>query len=103
MVLLREMGHEVDFAINGYVALDAVARTRPEFVFLDLGLPGLDGFHVCERIKRDPALASIRVIAITGYASAEYRARAAAAGCELFAAKPVSAEFFERLLGAPAR
>lgn len=99
VVLLREMGHEVDFAINGYAALEAVERTKPEFVLLDLGLPGLDGFRVCETIKASPALAPVRVVAITGYSGSEYRARALAAGCEHFVTKPVGAEFFEKLLG----
>jgi CheY-like chemotaxis protein len=96
--LLRDMGHHVDYAINGYAALEIANRTRPEFVFLDLGLPGMDGFHVCRRIKCDPALAATRVIAITGYAGEEYRVRSKAAGCELHLVKPVTPQILEKIL-----
>jgi CheY-like chemotaxis protein len=99
VLLLREMGHEVEFAINGYAALDIAAKMRPELIFLDLGLPGLDGFYVCERIKADPALKDARIIAITGYSSNEHRIRSKASGCELHLVKPVSVEVFEKLLG----
>src|SRR4030095_7785261 len=43
-ILLRLDGHQVDFAINGYVAIDVAERFKPDVVLLDLGLPGLDGY-----------------------------------------------------------
>jgi hypothetical protein len=65
VMLLRLEGHEVQFAINGYAALEVVKKFRPDIVFLDLGLPGLDGFQVCARLKREPGLEYARVIALT--------------------------------------
>jgi CheY-like chemotaxis protein len=86
--LLRYDGHEVDFAINGYAAL-AVAKTfRPDIVLLDLGLPGLDGFDVCEQLKGDPGFEHTRVIAVTAYSLDEHRVRSRAAGCEMHIVKP---------------
>ena len=79
-LLLREMGHEVEYAINGYAGLEVARRFRPEIVLLDLGLPGMDGFELCKRFKNDPVLRDARVIAVTGYAQEEYRTRALAAG-----------------------
>jgi CheY-like chemotaxis protein len=96
--LLRDMGHHVDYAINGYAALEIAGRTRPEFVFLDLGLPGMDGFHVCKRMKSDPALTATRIIAITGYAGEDYRVRSKAVGCELHLVKPVTPQILEKIL-----
>jgi CheY-like chemotaxis protein len=96
--LLRDMGHHVDYAINGYAALEIAGRTRPEFVFLDLGLPGMDGFHVAKRMKNDPSLAATRIVAITGYAGDEYRVRSKAAGCELHLVKPVTPQTLEKIL-----
>lgn len=98
VLLLREMGHNADFAINGYAALEAAAIMRPDFVFLDLGLPGIDGFDVCRRMKNNPLLKSVRVIAITGYNSEEHQARSKAAGCELHLAKPVDPAVLESVL-----
>ncbi len=87
--LLRDLGHEVDFAINGHAAIEVAERMRPDFVLLDLGLPGFDGYYVCRRLKGTARLKDTRIVAITGYASEESRARSKAAGCELHFAKPV--------------
>jgi DNA-binding response OmpR family regulator len=86
VVLLRQDGHQVDFAINGYAALDVARRFQPEVVLLDLGLPGLDGFDVCRRLKS--VSKDLRIVAVTAYASDEHRAKARAAGCDLHVVKP---------------
>lgn len=88
VMLLRQDGHQVDFAINGYAALDVAKRFRPDVVLLDLGLPGLDGFDVCSRLRSEPELAQARIIAVTAYAHDEHRVRSRAAGCDLHIAKP---------------
>jgi CheY-like chemotaxis protein len=92
------MGHEVEYAINGYAALDVASRFRPEIMLLDLNLPGLSGFDVCRRIKATPALKATRVVALTAYTQDEYRERAKAAGCELYLVKPVDPRELENLL-----
>jgi CheY-like chemotaxis protein len=97
--LLREMGHIVEYAINGYVALDVARRFRPDFALLDLGLPGMDGFEVCRQIRHDPNLQWCRVVALTALSQPEYRARAREAGCELYLVKPVGMKVLEHLLG----
>lgn len=89
-MLVRDMGHHVQFAINGYAALEIARHFRPRIVLLDLGLPGMDGFELCRRLKRDPATADARVIVITAYRLEEHRAKSVAAGGELFLVKPVS-------------
>ncbi len=97
--LLRDMGHQVKFAINGYAGMAIARDFRPEFVFLDLGLPGMDGFEVARRLKAEPGLEKVRVIAITGYAQEEYRKRSLEAGCEIHLVKPLEAGYLESLLG----
>jgi CheY-like chemotaxis protein len=97
--LLTDMGHEVEYAINGYVGLDIALRFLPDFVLLDIGLPGMDGFEVCRRIKRKPVLEGTRVIAVTAWAQEEYRARSKEVGCELHLVKPVPTQVLEALLG----
>ncbi len=98
-MLLRDMGHHVEFAINGYAALDIARRMRPEIVFLDLGLPGMDGFELCQRLKNEVGLQDVRVIVVSGYGQEEYRRRSSEVGCELHLVKPVSPQFLVSLLG----
>lgn len=88
--LVRDIGHRVEYAINGYAALDVARRFLPQVVLLDLGLPGMDGFEVCSRLKHEPSLKQARIIAVTAYAHDEHRVRSKAAGCELHLVKPVS-------------
>jgi CheY-like chemotaxis protein len=97
--LLTDMGHSVEYAINGYAGLEVARRFRPGFVLLDLGLPGWDGFEVCRQIKKDPELQAARVIAVTAFSQEEYVARSRAAGFELHLVKPVPVWLLEELLG----
>src|SRR5712672_2722233 len=64
-LLVADMGHTVEYAINGYVGLEVARRFRPDIVLLDIGLPGLNGYEVCGRIKKDPELREIRVVVVT--------------------------------------
>ena len=97
VLLLRDMGHVADYAINGYAGLDIARRMRPEFVLLDIGLPGLDGYEVCKRIKADATLSETKVVIVTAYAGDESRERSRAAGCHMHLVKPVPVHVLERL------
>jgi CheY-like chemotaxis protein len=99
VLLLRDMGHHVVYAINGNGALEVARHMRPDFVLLDLGLPGIDGFEVCHRMKADPLLKAARVIALTAYGDEKHRIRSRAVGCEMHLLKPVSPRALEELLG----
>ena len=96
--VLQEMGHVVDYAINGYAAMELARRFKPDFILLDLGLPGMDGFELCRRLKREEGMANTRFVAITGYAQDEYRERSKAAGFDLHLTKPLDPRVLERLL-----
>lgn len=96
--LLRDMGHTVDYAINGYAAMELAVRFKPDFILLDIGLPGMDGVDLCKRLRREPALQATRIFAITGYANDELRARALEAGCEAHFTKPLDPRVLEKLL-----
>ncbi|HEY9530727.1 MAG TPA: response regulator [Burkholderiales bacterium] len=97
--LLRSDGHQVDFAINGYVAVAIAKKFQPDVVVLDLGLPGLDGFEVCSRIKAE--MEHVRVIAVTAYASDDHRVRSRAAGCEMHIVKPYDPRFLLEVINSP--
>lgn len=98
VLLLRDMGHTVDYAINGYTALDLIKRSRPEIVLLDLNLPGLSGFEVCRRVKADPKVKHVRFVALTAFGQDAYRQSAEAAGCERYFVKPIAVPELEELL-----
>ena len=96
-LLLKEMGHSIDYAINGYVALDVARRFKPDVIFCDLGLPGVTGFEVAEQIRRDPELKDIKLIAVTGYPQFEERARQV--GFDQVYSKPLGPKVLYDLFG----
>lgn len=93
---LARRGYEVVMAVDGLQALDMAARTGPALVLMDMSLPLMDGWETTRRLKADPALHAIPVIALTAHAMEGDRERALAAGCDDFDTKPIE---FERLLG----
>ena len=87
--LLKAAGHEVRTAHDGPSALAAAAEQRPEFVLLDLGLPGMDGYELAVRIRREPWGRDAVLVAISGYGQADDRRRSEAAGIDHHLVKPV--------------
>ena len=96
--LLRDEGHHVEHAINGYSALTIASQMLPEVVFLDIGLPGIDGLSVARALRAQPGLEKIRIVVVSAYARDEYRDRAREAGCDLYLVKPVHPRDLARLL-----
>ena len=88
--LLTANDYEMTEAENGEEALVAVAKDRPDLILMDIQLPVMDGFEVTRRIKADPSLNSIPVIAVTSYALSGDEEKARAAGCDDFVPKPFS-------------
>ena len=88
--LLTTTDYEVTEAENGEEALASVARQRPDLILMDIQLPVMDGYEATRRIKADPALRSIPVIAVTSYALSGDEEKARAAGCDGYVAKPFS-------------
>lgn len=86
---LRRAGYEILTAEDGAKALDQVAAERPALVLLDMNLPIIDGWTVCQRIRENDALAATPIIALTAHAMAEDRDKALAAGCDDYATKPI--------------
>lgn len=93
---LARRGYEVLMAVDGLEALDVAASARPALVLMDMSLPLMDGWETTRRLKADPALRAIPVVALTAHAMEGDRERALAAGCDDFDTKPIE---FERLLG----
>ncbi len=81
---------DVVTAMNGLDALDAVQRTKPDLVLLDVMMPGIDGIEVCRRIKSNPATQHIPVIMVTALDQPEDRIKGLEAGADDFLTKPVN-------------
>jgi signal transduction histidine kinase len=85
---LRLAGHVVEVRHDGVDALDIVRTFAPEIAFLDIGLPGMDGYTLCRKLCELPARP--KLVAVTGYGQVADRERALAAGFDLHFVKPVS-------------
>ncbi len=98
-LLLRQMGHEVRTGLDGLEGLQAVSEFQPQVVFLDIGMPGFDGYQAARRIRELPQGRAITLVALTGFGQAEDRRRSRAAGFDLHLVKPVAREDLDQLFG----
>jgi two-component system, sensor histidine kinase len=96
-LLLLDMGHDAAYATDGKGALEMARKLQPEFVFLDIGLPDLDGGEVATRLRRTPGCENAVIIALTGLGD-EHRPRMLQAGCDAFYMKPLEPNLIEGLL-----
>jgi len=87
-ILLTSKGYDVRGVSNGQQALDAIAEEKPDLVLLDIMLPEIDGFEVCQRIKDDPETTDIPVIMLTAKKSREDMARGEKVGADWYITKP---------------
>jgi CheY-like chemotaxis protein len=87
-VCLRAADLEIITRDDGKSGLHAVSSESPDLVVLDIGLPGMDGWEVLDRIRRDPATEKIPVVVLTAHAEEESRRRANEGGADAFVTKP---------------
>ncbi len=95
---LRALGHEVHIAHDAPTALEAVVAHAPELVLIDIVMPGIDGWELARTIRGLPLAHKPRLVAISGYASCEDRARSAAEGVDAHLATPIHVEDLIRVL-----
>jgi PAS domain S-box-containing protein len=96
LTLLRMAGYDARAAYTGPVGLEMARRYQPHVVLLDLGLPEMDGFEVARRIRQDPKLKEVLLVAMTGYGEEQHQRASEEAGFSHHLVKPVEAK---RLLG----
>ena len=87
--LLEAQGYETDTASDGFEAGVKIMDFKPDLIILDLVMPGMDGFEVCQRIKENRVTAHIKVLAVSGYDTEEDIERIIRAGADGFLAKPI--------------
>jgi CheY-like chemotaxis protein len=95
---LEAAGHEVYWAEDGRPALELLRRIHADIAFIDIGLPGLDGYEIARRLRAEPGGRGTMLVAVTGYGQAEDRERALAAGFDAHLVKPVDPAALEAVL-----
>jgi two-component system cell cycle response regulator DivK len=88
--LLSSAGYDLIEAQDGAEGVAMAKSQRPDLILMDIQLPVLDGYEATRRIKADPAISHIPVIAVTSYALSGDEAKTRAAGCDGYVAKPFS-------------
>jgi len=88
--LLRMVGHDVEIEHDGRAALDHIARSKPDVLLLDIGLPGMSGYEVAKHVRARPEGQGLRIYALTGYGQEQDRQRAMESGFDGHLVKPVA-------------
>jgi two-component system, sensor histidine kinase len=96
--LIRQLGHEVEIVHDGSAALRAVEGYRPEVILLDIGMPGMNGFEVAQRLRELRRVPRLRIVAVTGWGKPEDRERSRAAGFDMHLMKPVELSEIQQAL-----
>jgi signal transduction histidine kinase len=97
-MLLKFLGADAQVVYDGPAALEALPRYRPDIVFLDIGMPGMDGHEVAQHIRQTPEFRDVLLIAMTGWGQKEDRRLSQAAGFDHHLVKPVNADTLQALL-----
>jgi PAS domain S-box-containing protein len=100
-MLLRLEGHEVRVAKDAYAALEQMKTYQPAVAFLDLGMPGMDGYELCRRLREQTRQEPLFLVALTGWGQEEDRRRSQEAGFDRHLVKPVEPQSLKRLLTHP--
>jgi PAS domain S-box-containing protein len=102
-MLVETMGHDARAVYDGAAALDLGRSERPDVIFVDIGMPGMTGYELARRVRLDPVLSHVQLVALTGYGREEDRARVREAGFDQHLMKPVGDAALGALLASLAR
>lgn len=100
-MLMRRLtlrGFAVEAMPDGESGLARLRQSLPDVLLLDHGLPGISGWDVARKLRADPSLAKLPIIALTAHAGEPVRKEALAAGCDVFLTKPVDMKALERAI-----
>jgi PAS domain S-box-containing protein len=98
VILLRLAGQDVRVAYDGRSALAEASHFRPEVIFLDLGMPGMNGYEVARLLREEPELKGVFLVALTGWGHEDDRRRSLQAGFDHHLVKPVEGKTLDDLL-----
>jgi CheY-like chemotaxis protein len=97
-LLVGLWGYEAHAALDGFEALAEASDFNPDVVLCDLAMPGLNGYHVAEGLRRDTGNTEALLVAVTAHGDEDARRRAANAGFDAHFVKPIEADDLHRLL-----
>jgi two-component system CheB/CheR fusion protein len=98
-MVLNLAGHEVQVSHDGPTTLNRAAAFAPQVIFLDIGMPGMDGYETAHRLRQLPGLGKVLLVAVTGYGQEAARRRAKEAGFDHYLTKPVQEQTVLQLVG----
>ena len=96
--VLERLGYTVLEASNGQEAVDIADREHPDLILMDLDLPILDGIAATQRIRKQPEMEKVPIVAVTAYPMSYTHVKAFAKGCNEYMAKPIDTTELERLV-----
>lgn len=97
-VLLSSQGYDVRTATDAEETLAVLRDFTPRLILMDIQLPGMDGLELTRRLKADPALSGVIILALTAYAMKGDEEKVLAAGCDGYVAKPIDTRRFPELV-----
>lgn len=97
-VQIQALGYEVIEAESGQEGLEKALTEAPDFIIMDLGLPGIDGIEAAVRLKKNPKTADIPVIAHTAWSPEDYKEKAERAGMVAYLTKPTPPHLFKEVI-----
>lgn len=102
-LLLKKYGHDVRAVYDGPAALDAARGFQPNLIFLDIGLPGMNGYEVAQKVRADLELGNVMLVAMTGYGQEADKQRSREAGFDHHLVKPADINTIKQILASVSR
>jgi CheY-like chemotaxis protein len=96
--LLTQLGHAVHYVTSSQMVLDVAKRIRPALIFLDIGMPGPDGWQLAPLIRQELGYDGVRIVAVSGYGEPEHHRRSREAGFDAHVQKPVDMALLQSIL-----
>ncbi len=96
--MVRMAGHEVAVVYDAYTAIDTARSWLPDVVFMDIGMPDVDGYELARRLRALPELAQTHLVATTGFGADDDKQRGREAGFQEYLVKPIDVDQVEGLL-----
>jgi len=97
-LVLQRLGHTAEFVTDSWKALEVARRLRPELVFLDIGMPEINGYALARMLRQEFGFEAVKIVALTAWDRDEDRAESRRAGFDAHVAKPADPETIESIL-----